>query len=73
MTGFLKYFSIKLFLLNIREEVNLIKALGMRMVDFDALAKEVNEEKGEKFECLREANEALHALALRKIGCEKEY
>ena len=58
---------------DIRKEFNLIKALGMRMVDFDSLAKKVNEEKDNKLACLREANEALHALALRKIGREKEY
>ena len=58
---------------DIRKEVNLIKALGMRMVDFDALAKKVNEEQDDQFAFLREANEALHALALRKIGREKEY
>ena len=43
------------------------------MVDFDALAKKVNEDRDDQLASLRESNEALHALALRKLGCEKEY
>ena len=53
--------------------MNLIKALGIRMVDFDALAKKVNEDKNDHLASLRESNQALHALALRKLGREKEY
>ena len=73
LTGFLKYFSIKNYLADIRKEANLLKALGLRVVDFDALVKKVTEAQGDQFAPLREANEALHALALRKIGREQEY
>ena len=64
---------MKIWLEEIRSQVNLIKALGMRMVDFDALAKKVNEEKDDQLTSLKELNEALHALAIRKNGREKEY
>ena len=53
--------------------MNLIKALGIRMVDFDALAKKVIEDRDDQLASLKESNEALHALALRKLGRENEY
>ena len=43
------------------------------MVDFDALVKRVIEDEDSKISALRESNEALHALALKRLGREKEY
>ena len=40
----MKYFDIEIWLEEIRREVNLIKALGLRIVDFDALVKKVTED-----------------------------